>query len=507
MLRTCVVAIAVVVGALSVATVHSQTPEITVTARSAQELGQVLASFGERGEMFGLTGPAAFLKSYGSKIDNQQPLIAAVTFTTKTPMFVTEFEAKDATTLLAALASDGVQFDAKSGELTKVGSSLRFYMVQNGNKLRIADNAEFLKNVRWPTPEQIPSGTAAIAHIDWRNLKPEMRSAVAQQAMTNFLPQTNPMAAFSIDALPELISNMAASRMGALFGSSESMTLQFSIRESGVQVSADVVNRSVAGRSPVPSPFASLTNENNVASFEWNTPVDSELRTFTQAWAAQLVGAAKHLFAGDEIGDTSGLKVLHEGAAVLARHCTETIALPNLQGSLCALSDGDRPIVVAGIRVANPARLDGELQKLIKSAMDNGAPFQFTPHVASSNDLSIHRVQVPIAAELTTARELFGETLTIHLATTSHALLFGFGNGSDKLLVDLVSPAKGSTNRWLDAVVNHETSPVSTKLGLKPCRLSVLPAAQGFQVNATLSQAKGPTQLTSTREEADATAQ
>ncbi len=192
---------------------------------------------------------------------------------------------------------------------------------------------------------------------------------------------------------------------------------------------------------------------------------------------------------------------------MLARHCAETIALPNLQGSLWSLSDGDHPIIVAGIRVANPARLDGELQKLIKSAMDNGAPFQFTPNVASQIDLSIHRVQVPIAAELTGARGLFGESLTIHLATSSHALLVGFGNGSEKLLVDLVSPAKVASNRWLDIVVNQESSTLNTQLGLKPCQLRVAPAQQGFQVVATISQAKGPTQLTSTREDSETTAQ
>ena len=92
------------------------------------------------------------------------------------------------------------------------------------------------------------------------------------------------------------------------------------------------------------------------------------------------------MFAGDQIGDTSGLKVLHEGAAILARHCTETIALPNLQGTLSTVSNGDQPIIVAGIRVASPARLDSELQKLIKSAIDNGAPFQFSANVASGND-------------------------------------------------------------------------------------------------------------------------
>ncbi len=299
MLRTCVVALVLVVCSVTVAAVRAQTPEITVTARSAQELGQVLTSFGQRGEMFGLTGPAAFLDSYGSTIDNQQPLTAALTFTTKTPMFATEFTVHDANAFLAALAKDGVQFDTKSGELTKVGSSLRFYLSQNGNKLRIADNADFLKNVRWPTQETLPSQVAVVAHIDWRNLNPEIRSAVAQQALTNFLPQTNPMSSFSIDALPELISNMAASRVASLFNGSESLTLQFTISQPGVvQVAADVVNRSVAGRPTNASPFTSLTNAQTIASFEWNTPIESELRTLTQAWAAQLVGATKNLFAG-----------------------------------------------------------------------------------------------------------------------------------------------------------------------------------------------------------------
>lgn len=490
--------------ACSIATsVFSQTPEITVAARSAPQLGTVLASFGERGEMFGLNGPAAFISSYNRFIDDGQPLSAVLTFTTKTPMFAAEFVTKDTAAFFAALSQDGIQFDATSGELTKVGSSLRFFVQQSGNKLRVSDNADFLKSVRWPAPEQFSaSSVAAIARIDWRNLQPEMRSAVAQQAMSNFLPHTNPMATFSIDALPDLIGNATASRIAALFGKSENITLQFSIEATGsVQVTADVVNRSIVGRPVVPSPFASLTSEHKVASCEWNTPVESELRTTIQAWAAQLTGAVKQMFAGDEIGDTSGLKVLHEGAAILARHCTETIALPNLQGTLCTLSNGDQPIIVAGIRVANPARLDSDLQKLIKLAIDNGAPFQFAANVATGNDLNVHRLQLPIAAELASARELFGESLTIHLATSSHALLIGVGSGSEKLLVDLVSPAAGPSHRWMEANVSSQNKELLTKLGLKPCQLRVLPASQGFQVIASLLDNRGPTQLTSTRAE------
>ena len=257
MLRARVIAIALLACSFAT-TVNAQTPEITVAARSTQQLSTVLASFGERGEMFGLNGPAAFLSSYGRFIDDAQPLTAALTFTTKTPMFAAEFVTKDATAFFAALSQDDIRL-AASGELTKTGSSMRFFVQQIGNKIRLADNADFLKNVRWPAPEQFSASTVAVvARIDWRNLQPELRSTVAQQAMSNFLPQTNPMVSFSIDALPDLISNATASRVAGLFSKSESITLQFSIQEAGaVQVTADVVNRSIVGRPVVTSPFAS----------------------------------------------------------------------------------------------------------------------------------------------------------------------------------------------------------------------------------------------------------
>lgn len=499
MLRTCAIVFALALGSFA-ATVHSQTPEITVAARSAPELAVVLNSFGQRGEMFGLTGPAAFLTTYGRLLNDQQPITAALTFTTKTPMFAAELSTKDATAFFKSLGEDGYNFDATTGELTKTGSSMRFFVRQNGNQLRIADNADFLKNVRWPAAESFTSNTCVIARIDWRNLQSEMRSSVAQQALTLFLPQTNPMASFSIDGLPEWISNAAGNRVAGLFTKSETMALQFSLQDSGrVSVTADVVNRAVAGKTAVPSPLSTITSEHQVAGCEWNTPIESELRTLTQAFASQLVGLSKQMFAGDEIGDTAGLKVLHDGAAILARHCAETIALANLQGSLVTIADGTHPIIVGGIRVANPARLDNELQKLVKSAIDNGAPFQFSANVASANDLSVHRVQMPIAAELTSLRDLFGETLTIHLATSSHALLFGFGNGSDKYLAQLVSPQTGSSNRWFDIAAGQQNVELCTKLGLKPCQLRVVPSNQGFQVIATLPESKGPTQLTSTK--------
>ncbi len=455
MLRACVVALALIVGSLNSLTVQAQTPELTIAARSPQQLSVVIASFGDRGEMFGLTGPAAFLSSYGRFIQDDQPLSAALTFTTKVPMFAAEFTVKEPTEFFAALAQGGIEYDSKTGALSKTGSSLRFFARQTGKQIRIADNAEFLKNVRWPAAEQFGSDVAVLARIDWRNLQPEIRGSVAQQAMSNFLPQTNPMTSFSLDTLPELISTSTASRIAGLFVKSETITLQFSIAEQNrVTVTADVVNRAIAGRASLPSPFASMTSENKIASCEWNTPIDAELRSTVQTWAGQLVGMSKQMFAGDEIGDDSGLKVLHEAAAVLAKHCTETIALQNLQGSLCTLSDGTHPIVVGGLRVANPARLDRELQKLIKLAVDTGAPIQFTANVSGDSELNMHRIEMPIAAELANARELFGESLTIHLATSSHALLVGVGKGSEKFLAELVSPANGSSNRWIDASVS-----------------------------------------------------
>lgn len=500
MLRNCVIAFLVAFCSWTAGSVRSQTPEVTVAARSATDLSKVLAGFGQRGEMFGLGGPAAFINTYGQYISDQQPICATLTFTSKTPMFAAEFTTKDATAFWAGLNEDEFTLNAQNGELTKAGSSLRFFVRQNGNLIRISDNADFLKNVRWPAAESFTSNVSVVARIDWRNLQPEMRRSVAQQVLSIIVPQTNPMASFSIDALPELISNAASNRISRLFAKSESMLLQFTAEESGrVGLTADVVNRSVAGAAKVPSPFASLTNEHAVANLQWNAPIENDLRTITQAWSAELVGASKQMFAGEDIGDPTGLTVLHESAAVLARHCTETIALPNLQGSIATLSDGARPIVVAGIRVANPARLDIELQKLLKSAIENGAPFQFTPNVASDIELSVHRLLIPIAPELDGVRDLFGDALTIHIATSTHALLLGIGNGSEKFLPELVSPASGSNNLWFDLAAGQQANDLCSKLGIKPSHLRIVPSNQGFQITTWISEGKGQTQLTSTR--------
>ncbi len=355
MLRNCVIAVALALSAWASSTIRAQTPEITVTAASADALLKVLDGFGDRGEMFGFTGPQAFLKSYGRFLDNQQPVTAALTFTTKTPMFAAEFATKDLNAFLDALKQDDIQLDAKTGELTKVGSSLRFFTKLDGNTFKVSDNAEFLKNVRWPASEKLSaSNLAAVARVDWRNLKPELRTTLAEQTMMVFLPQANSFSPIALDALPELLSTTAAGRIAALFSQSESMTFQFTLDQSGsLQVTADVLNRALIGRPTVESPFTSIDSANTLASLQWNTPIESDLRTLTQAWAAQLTTASKQLFAGDEIADTSGMKVLNEGAAFLARHVIETIALPNLQGGVQVLADNDHPIILAGIRVAN----------------------------------------------------------------------------------------------------------------------------------------------------------
>lgn len=169
MLRARIVAIALLSCSLPTLA-HSQTPRGRSGSfgTSAQHCPGML--WRASGEMFGLNGPAAFLTSYGRFIDDGQPLTAALTFTTKTPMFAAEFVIKDSAAFFAATSQDGTQFDSVKGELTKAGSSLRFFVQQSGNKIRLSDNAEFLRNVPWSTPEQFSrAGTVAvIARIDWR---------------------------------------------------------------------------------------------------------------------------------------------------------------------------------------------------------------------------------------------------------------------------------------------------------------------------------------------------
>ncbi len=142
--------------------------------------------------------------------------------------------------------------------------------------------------------------------------------------------------------------------------------------------------------------------------------------------------------------------------------------------------------------------MDGELQKLIKAAIENGAPFQFTPNVASGDDLSIHRLVLPVAPELAATKELFGDSLTIHVATSSHALLISVGAGGEKVLHNLVAPSENTKAKWLNVKVAESNKELNAKLGLQSCRLQVLPANQGFQVIGVLSTERTPTKLTST---------
>ncbi len=103
-------------------------------------------------------------------------------------------------------------------------------------------------------------------------------------------------------------------------------------------------------------------------------PIEFEFRNFVQALAAQFNGDVKGLFAGDQIEGAQGRDVVQEGSRILARHALEIVSQPNLQGTFAATERDGRPLLAAGLRLANPARFDSDLQKLLKAATEDGAP-------------------------------------------------------------------------------------------------------------------------------------
>ncbi|MCC6509581.1 MAG: hypothetical protein IT423_10765 [Pirellulaceae bacterium] len=498
-----------------VGSVQGQTPEITATARSAAELQRVIAALGEKGEMFGLNGPYAFLESYAQHIDVNQPIIAVLTVSSTVPMFAVDLSVSNYPALLADFAKDGFQFDQKTGELTKADSGLRFFVQPNGRSVRIADNAGFLKSVRWPAATKFtgsPSEASVVVNIDWRNINPATRRAVSMQALTMAVPQENLEYGLSIDAIPAILSDLVRARVAGLCSNSETLTLRFTTDESPrVQLTADVMNRYLVGNRPVPFVFAANTGEGVVAQCQWNLPLESELKTFVQAWATQFPQGVKGIFAGDQIENNSGLSVLQDSASVLARHSVEAMALNNLQGSLLVQEDGSQAVIGCGVRVANSAKLDGDIQRLLKAAVAEGAPLKLQLNVPSSNDMNLHRVELPIDKDFSIMRELFGEQLTIHFATTSHALLVGFGTNSHETLTAMVAPGGPQPASWLSGSVlvstaggqpKPATQELARKLGLTRVQVEVSPSAQGFRLSTTLParDIDGPTQLTRTRE-------
>ncbi len=496
-----------VIATISLAAEHlrAQAPEITITARSKQDLRTVLSAFGSQGEMLGLSGAQAFLDTYEFFVDEKQPITAALVISSQIPKFTAEFTVTDQPSFFKALSEHGFTL-SEDGQLTSPNDHLRFHLVRNGEQLRISDDANFLKVARLPTAS---TQDAVKVEIDWRNMNRETRVRVADRSLQVLLPAASDFA-LTLESLGHIVNDLSRQRMVALLSSAETLTLKFNQdTNQQLRLSATIVNRNLPNRWA--DPVISYTqSSDDIINCNWNLPIDGDLRSVVQTWASQFSLGMNAAFADSSIEDNAGMKAIQEGAKTVARHTSETVALDRLQGAIVVRENHDEAIVGLGVRLSNPVRFDSELRKWLKIAMDTGAPItDLQLDVPGTADLSLHRFQLVTGVNAETNTP---ETMTISIATTTHALLLGFGKHSDSLLGEMVSPAheKSTSLLQLRSAPAKTSKTLNDRMSVEPKNIVINAAPQGFQVDVLLptETASVRTQLTGTRAEpVDATAE
>lgn len=515
MLRSSCVALCVVFSAvaanISSSSASAQAPEVTVTARSIDDLQVVIRSLGDKSELFGLSGPDTFLTNYGQYINTAEPLVAVMTISTATPNFLTELNTTNSKALFTALAEEGFVLNATTGELSKPDTALRFYVELNGNRLRVADSKEFSQKTRLPATGQTnaSAGATVTVQVDWRNLSLESRKAACQRGLSLLLPTENSWS-LTYEGLPGLVNDLMTQRVATLMNRAEQFTLQFNIdSDRRVGLNIDVLHRAIASARNVESPFSQLSSEDVLLSCQWNLPIEGELRTLVNNWASAFSGNLKALFRDEQVADPQGWSTLESGAQVISQNCKESISLERLQGSLLVREVHGHPVAALGVRVANAARLDGDLRKLIQAAVESGAPLSRPEYnIATSSDLNLHRVQLILGSNPTSTNPDDG-AYTITVGTSTHGLLIGVGPANEKLVEELIAPTSQRSTEWLSfhwskpANVRGESpaKAVVEKMAQTTPTLSLQPLAQGFRITTELPSidTKRSVQYTGTR--------
>ncbi len=488
----------------------AQAPEIKVAATSPAKLQQVFESFGPQGEGLGLRGAVEFLSYYADLLDNDQPLVGAVAFSSSLPVFSAEFAVKDLQAFMASLNDAGFKLN-EAGNQLKNETGLVYHVERIGDRLRLSDNEKFLRSAGNITDYAKTLKGDVQIFIDWRNLNNNQRYAAADKVLST-LEVGSTTGDLSIASLPNLPSLFTRWQTSQLFSQAEQISLQCDVRDDAtIGIQASVANRYLApARTSVPAFAALADDQTSIATAQWSLPIQSAQRNLIQMWAQQFPQVTRQSFSQDEFESQEGSAVIAEGAKILASHVQETINLDRIQSSMAIRLNQGQPVIGIGIRVANAARLNTDLQRLIKEAQNTGAPIASVDlNVPSNQDISLHRIVLPIESENEQLQSLFGDAMTLYVGTAPHALMIGIGEGSSGLLEQMVSGQTSREDVWVDCnVLGNEyidqlpaLREIARKLGINHRnQLQVVPSTEGFRVLATIanqSSIRGRTQLTS----------
>jgi hypothetical protein len=504
-LLSSMLAVTVLLGAVSLCRAQESKPLVTVSFAGYDKLLADLGMIGKLGGNANLTKQLEMMslmlpQGEGSKgplaLDTKLPWGAVLVTDGKTPSSYAFVPVTDIKPLMElAKAQSGHDIKAEKGVYQFPVSGKTMYAAQKGNWAFVADSPEQLaKVVTDPAPMlgDLPKKYDLAIRASVKNLPKEYReqllaqlragAEVGMQQMANAGDEDAAMRANlakqSVEQLTTLVNDMDELLLGWNIDSKTKTTyLDLELTaQTGTKLAAQL-----AEIKPGKSAFGGLLLPNAaVTASTVGTIEDAEVAQIKSALATMRKSAVKGL---ENQGLTEDeVKLASQLLGDMIDVFEKTVEAKNTDAALSLMLDPAAVTVVAGVKIAEGAKLDKTFQKLVEEVKKNEeAAKAFKLSDETVQGVHLHIISVP-TPDVQMA-PLVGDTLEVALGIADDKVLVAAGRDAAKTLKKAVGQLKTASDK--------EVSPLQIALSVTSIAKFVAEVGDDAQVKATASMVAG----------------
>lgn len=381
-------------------------------------------------------------------IDPAKPIGILVPLVDGMPQPVVMLPTSDIKGVLQRLeAQTGPADELDDGTLVIAVGANTIYMKQQGDWAVGAGAREHLSAAPLdPTAmlEELGDGYLMAAMVKPQLVSADVRKMLVDQINQGFEQAMQAQAEATAQAREMAESSLQ--QMQTMINETESMKFGVKIDQTAKQIVVDMTfigedGSSLAklynGQETIPSQFASVIREDAIAYVHSASSIGPQAVEQAQNSMKSLLKSVEDMIAEQDIG----YEVQSEVSAYLERIgdlVVESIAEGRVDfGAAVFETDGGAGFV-AGAFVADGSKVAKMLKEIAEKVeyVDGAPTFKFD--VETYEGVSLHQVMADIPASMQEARDVFGDSLELHVGTGEKAIYIAIGDDAENLLKKLI---------------------------------------------------------------------
>ena len=476
--RVLVMALALVLGASPLATVHAQNevdPAVVVSITNPDELMSDInylttaANAQQVGGMIALMG-GGFLQL----MDRTKPAGVYITLDQGEPVGIAFLPVKDLNMALTQLqAMIGPAQDVGDG-VKQVGRPGQTAFVKAvGPWVFLSDKAENL-SVLPQDPSAVlgdlPEQYDLAVQINVRNIPEQFRQMAVEALRSGFQQQfDNSSADADEKELAEKLSGNSMQQLVTLIEQSDQVTIGWEADSEQKVTYLDMSVTAIEGSELAQqmeilkgssTNFAGFVREDAAASLNFNSKIpEQDIEQSKLVLQAVRDKAMTELENDPDLPDAQSRQAAKDIVNKLLDVLAKTIESGKLDGGAVVVMDPEAVRVVMGGYIADGAALEDALRQLVQLAQ-NEPDFPEVQFDAESHGAArFHKLSVPIPADEEDAQRLFGEQLDVIVAVADQSFYLAFGKDNAALLKEVIDQSAAGA---------QEVPPMALKVNLAP---------------------------------------